>query len=256
MADEYYPGPFGEYDEPEPEPSGGYDFFQNSNYYAPGGFDEDPPPEPQGNVAPGLPGSEYNVGGTTHGRPRVSSGGGGTGGGDDSWIGGGTQTGAASSGGIIKRSVSKPGFPELQGYDIPEMDAPEFNAPEWDDNKIKKYTQRNLAAPVRQLREAYQMVANRLPSNPKSRQTLKEALGSYGTGLEQAVASAGRAATAEYGREYGYDFSGKAKSFDAKLKKYQFDYTAQLNKARDNASLANQRSMTEYSQDYAEYLRG
>jgi hypothetical protein len=131
-----------------------------------------------------------------------------------------------------------PTMPELATPELPEQERPEY-----DESKVQSLAQQHAAPGVRTLREAYQTAASRLPSNPQSRLTLKDALKGYGTGLESVMGGARKTARAEYGQEFGADvkFAGQK-------------YAAQVAMAQQQMQTEAQAQLQQFQMSYADYL--
>lgn len=135
-------------------------------------------------------------------------------------------------------AAGKPEIPTLSSAEVPT-----YERPEYDEGKVQSLTQQHAAPGVRTLREAYQTAAARLPSDPKSRLTLRDALKGYGTGLESVMGGARKTARAEYGQEYGYESEAASQV-----------YAAQVAMAQQQASLEAAALAQQFSLDYADYM--
>ena len=136
-------------------------------------------------------------------------------------------------------SGDAPGAPEWEGYELPSTE----DRPEFDEAKVQSLAQQHAAPGIRTLREAYQTAASRLPSDPKSRLTLKDALKGYGSGLEQVMGGARKTARQEEMQKFGIESAN-----------FQADYAARLQQARDMAQLENQRLTQQFQMDYESFL--
>lgn len=132
-----------------------------------------------------------------------------------------------------------PGAPEWESYDIPSTE----DRPTFDEGKVQSLAQQHAAPGIRTLREAYQTAAARLPSNPKTRLTLRDALKGYGSGLENVMGGARKTARAEEMQKFGIESAA-----------YQQDYAARLAQAQYRANLENQRMAQQWQADYAQFL--
>lgn len=133
----------------------------------------------------------------------------------------------------------QPDAPEWETYEIPSTE----DRPEFDEAKVQSLAQQHAAPGIRTLREAYQTAASRLPSDPKSRLTLRDALKGYGSGLESVMGGARKTARQEEMQKFGIESAA-----------FQQDYAAQLQQARDMAQLENDRMMQQFQMDYTEFL--
>lgn len=134
---------------------------------------------------------------------------------------------------------SDPGAPDWQSYDLPSTE----DRPVFDESKVQSLAQQHAAPGIRTLREAYQTAASRLPSNPKSRLTLRDALKGYGSGLENVMGGARKTARAE-----------EMAKFQTESAAYQQEYSARLAQAQYQANLENQRMAQQWQADYAQFL--
>lgn len=124
------------------------------------------------------------------------------------------ETGGATGAGGAGAGV-RPEFPDI----------PTFKAPEYDESKVAAKTQKIAAPKVRQLREAVRAVQAQPFENPNvKRMTVSQALQGYGTGLEGVMAGARRGAVAEYGQEYGKEFTEAQMNFQAQLTATMAEY--------------------------------
>lgn len=134
---------------------------------------------------------------------------------------------------------AKPGGPEWETYELPSHE----DRPEFDEGEVQRLSQEHAAPGVRTLREAYQTAAARLPSTPKTRLTLRDALKGYGTGLESVMSGARKTARGE-----------TMQKFQIESAQYAQDYAAKLAQAQEQSRLENERLMMQYQADYTEYL--
>lgn len=129
--------------------------------------------------------------------------------------------------------------PEMGDITVPDL--PTLERPEYDESKVQSLAQQHAAPGIRTLREAYQTAAARLPSNPQSRLTLKDAMKGYGSGLESVMGGARKTARQEYGMEYGADvkFAGQEYAAKVGLVQAQMQAQAQAEAQRFQMSYAN-----------------
>jgi len=159
-------------------------------------------------------------------------------------------------GGMPPEKPKAPTVPTLSPYTLPERGtAPIFEAPEWDKSEINRLSREHSAAPIRTLREAYQRVAARLPTNPQSRVLLKDAIAGYGTGLEGVMAGSRRTARGEYSDKYGREYQTEATKYGAEAREFEQDYASQVAQSQQQAMIENQNLMNQYQADYNEFLR-
>ena len=133
----------------------------------------------------------------------------------------------------------RPDLAAPEPYEVPTRERPEY-----DEGEVSRLTQEHSAAGTRTLREAYQTAASRLPSNPQTRLTLRDALKGYGTGLENVMSGARKTARAQYGQK-----------FAAEERAVGQEYAAQVAAAQQQATMENQRLMLQFQQDYDDYMR-
>ncbi len=131
-----------------------------------------------------------------------------------------------------------PTLPEVTTPDVPERPRAEL-----DEGAVRRRTQEEAAPGIRTLREAYQTAAARLPSDPRSRLTLKEALKGYGTGLESVMGGAKRRARAEE--------MDKVKMEEAAISQ---QYAAQVQMLQTQAQAQAQAQTQQFQMSYADYL--
>lgn len=134
------------------------------------------------------------------------------------------------------------GPPTLPETTMPEL--PEQERPEYKEEEVQRLAREHAAPGIRTLREAYQTAAARLPSDPRSRLTLRSALKGYGTGLESVMGGARKTARAEYGQKYGIE----AKQAGQK-------YAAQVAMAQQQAQTQAQAQLQQFQMSYADYLK-
>ena len=132
--------------------------------------------------------------------------------------------------------------PERPTLEMPEL--PEQERPEYDESQVQRLAREHAAPGVRTLREAYQTAASRLPSDPRSRLTLRSALKGYGSGLESVMGGARKTARAEYGQKYGAEV-GFARE----------QYAAQVGMAQTQARTQAQMQQQQFQMSYADYLK-
>jgi len=102
---------------------------------------------------------------------------------------------------------------------------PEFEAPEYDTSKVAAKAQKIAAPRVRQLRETVRAAQAQPYENPNvKRMTVGQALQGYGTGLESVMAGARRGAVAEYGQEYGKEFTAAQMNFQTQVQTQMAQY--------------------------------
>jgi len=131
-----------------------------------------------------------------------------------------------------------PELPEVAMPDIPERPRAEY-----DEGAVRRRTQEEAAPGIRTLREAYQTAASRLPSDPRSRLTLKEALKGYGTGLESVMGGAKRRATAEERERVRMEETAIGQ-----------EYAAQVGMLQQQMQTQAQAQLQQFQMSYADYL--
>lgn len=95
-------------------------------------------------------------------------------------------------------------------------EVPTLNLPEYDEEKVSGLTQKRAAPGVRKLREATRSAMSETYDNPNvKKMTVRDALAGYGTGLENVMAGANRAATQEYGQQYAANVGAEMARFQA-----------------------------------------
>jgi len=93
---------------------------------------------------------------------------------------------------------------------------PTLNLPEYDEDKVSSLTQKRAAPGVKRLREVTRAAANETYDNPNvKKMTVRDALAGYGTGLENVMAGAGKAATQEYGQQFAASVNAEMTRFQA-----------------------------------------
>jgi hypothetical protein len=102
--------------------------------------------------------------------------------------------------------------------------------PKVDKRRIRALQQEAAAPAVRKLREGLQSSMNMSTDNPNVRRmTLREALQGYGTGLEGAMAGAGRQAQAEHQQELNLLATEAQANYKSQVEKMSAEYNNAFN---------------------------
>lgn len=152
--------------------------------------------------------------------------------------------------------IAPPDVPTLKPYDLPERGvSPVFEAPVYDETKVSRYAQEELAPQKRTLSEAYQQLVARSPTNPLARKTMRDALRGYGTALEYAASGAKETGRERYREEYGLEFETARYGYQGATRDFEASYAASVALAQQQADIENRNLMMQYQADYTEYLR-
>lgn len=124
---------------------------------------------------------------------------------------------------------------ETPTFKVDSYSAPSYVAPEYNEMKVKRLTQEQLAPAVRGLRSALQRVASKRYDNPNvGRMTLRDALAGYGQGLQSAYAGASATARNLYNEEYSREADAAKTNFTAQAEASKTSYLAGVEAAKAN----------------------
>ncbi len=188
---------------------------------------------------------------------------------------GGGFTDVVTPGTTTQKSTWKPppgARPDLTGYakpkfarpsyDMPTLaraemgDISDFAAPEWDEGAVSSLAQKKAAPGIRGLRSAYQMGAKQARGAAK-RDTLRNLLAGYGTGLESIMSGAQREAVGEYGEQYSIEYNEAAVNWESGVREIyaQFDADKFANLNEFNAAIgqANQEFQQAFQAEELKY---
>lgn len=130
-------------------------------------------------------------------------------------------------------------------------DAPVYTAPEYDRGEIDKISQRISSPYIRNLRQAAELALSRRSDNPNiNKLTLREALGSYGQGLERVLSGAASQATNEYNTEYGMKVDESKTNYGANVEKWRTSFNAAWEKYMSSVTQKTSSSNSNISRNW------
>lgn len=132
--------------------------------------------------------------------------------------------------------------------DMPGFNGPSLNIPEWDNEKLKRLRQSKANSGVSSLRNAMNraiIMARSAQTGYAARQSLRDALAGYGTGISKIMHEADTEANTEYGREYTAGASKALNEYNAKyqvantmyqaaMQDYLNSFTTEVEQTQDN----------------------